>query len=169
MIEEDGKDPLCNVFDTLIIEILFNDQDPVLSVDPVQRPVAGELAANSATTVDAFSRERIKAIKLYEMPIAIHEKEIAASERTQLTLKLPSGDATGRYRHSTGRAGLRDFGTPFRLSVDRGSVSVAMGKLEAGFQAVKVGTSNIVPVGVALLGSTPLCLNSVVGSITVVE
>lgn len=168
MVEDDGKDPSPSIFDTLIVEILFNDLDPVLSVDPVQRPVAGELAGNSKTTTDAFSGEPIRPITFKELDGLFSGRDTSVPPHTQLMLKLPTVGNIGRYKNSTGHAGIADFGTPFELTPASGPISLALGKANAGMSAIAAGKTHIVAIGTALLGERPLEINSVVGIVSVI-
>jgi hypothetical protein len=169
MLEDDGKEPSPSVFDTIILEILYNDMNSVLGVEPVQKPVAGELAGNSSTTVDAFTRKPIRPIKMEEVRELFASPKRKPPKETQLMLRLPTGDPIGAYRKSTGRAGISDFQKPFTISPSRGPVSVAMGKVTTGMKALAVGKTHIVAVGTVLMGGKPLCMESVLGEVNVVE
>jgi hypothetical protein len=165
LLEDDGQAPSPSEFDTVIVEILFNDSEQVLSVDPVQQPVAGDLAEHGTTGVDAFTRRPVKVMRAEEL--AVGSREMTALIGSQLTLRLPpAADPTGRYSRSTGRAGLHAQNRPFTL-VPGIRRTVAMGKAAAGIEAVKAGTSHIVAVGTVLRGNEPLPVRSVVGTVTV--
>ncbi|MDB5692666.1 MAG: hypothetical protein JWO81_1729 [Alphaproteobacteria bacterium] len=134
------------VFDTLIIEVLFNDTgDAIVRVDPTDRPVVGELAARYGQSRDFFRPGDIRGMT----------EITAASLRQASPLSLfgfASSEPAGPYLGRTGRAGLSNFKQPFRLRRGDAPVSVAAGKATAGLRANSAGTTRILPVGLAFRG-----------------
>jgi hypothetical protein len=62
MVEHGGPSQEPVVFDTIVLEVLFNDDENVLiRVDPNDRPAACAIASNSPTTVDFFSGQPVSA------------------------------------------------------------------------------------------------------------
>ncbi|MDP6042682.1 MAG: hypothetical protein QGG64_29295, partial [Candidatus Latescibacteria bacterium] len=145
------------------LEVLFNDNSPVLHVDRGQRPVTGELAAKcESVVVDAFNHKPIGGGTL-------SDKKGPFSQGTPLTLRLPACETQiGPYTDSTGQAGIRSLQSPFRISPGEPPEFFAMGKVGAGLEALTGGESSIIAIGHAFLGGKPLPTNSGVGKITVV-
>ncbi len=125
MIEDDGTGVSPLVFDTIAFGVYFNDSTPdVLGVTKMHFPHAGELIRRNPGSIDAFSGQRIET----NMELSLWPIEEA----------LPEG-----YQDQAGRAGFRNPEKPFTVYPDDGPISLARGKLNAGFRARNVGTSRI--------------------------
>lgn len=125
MIEDDGTGISPVVFDTIVFGVYFNDTTPnVLGVTKMHFPHAGALVNRNPGSVDAFSGQAL----LTNMELSLWPVEDA----------LPEG-----YMDQAGRAGFRNAQHPFVVSPGDGPISLAAGKLNAGFHAHNVGTSRI--------------------------
>lgn len=166
VVEDDGTDPSPAEFDTLLVEILFNDHGHVLTVDPVQRPVAGDLLAHRDGARDAFTQAPVRGGHATD-------KGVPFSSGSELTLVLPPqhtintvGTVWGPYASSTGHAGVSDRAA-IKLS-PRERFVVAMGKTRTGVQAAAGGTSSLLALGKAFKGSEIVPSRSVRSTVTVV-
>jgi hypothetical protein len=154
-VEDDGQGITPVVFDTIILGVYFNDKGPgVLGVTRTHFPHAGELAKNSPTTVDAFSKRPIRA----NMEMAL----------TPVESKLPEN-----FSDTAGRAGLMDLENPFVINPGK-PVQFAVGKLNAGFRSLAIGTSTVMasaPHSQAELffKGEPIFAKTIPGVVTVVE
>ncbi|MEM9598413.1 MAG: hypothetical protein AAGD06_29375 [Acidobacteriota bacterium] len=162
-------------FDTFISEVWFNDRGRVVEMDLEQPPTAAELANNSDTTVDAFSLGRVKSDGF------VH------GEGTPLTRPDPTPEPAGArgcaqslwkvgerllpgYTEATGRAGVSDFGTPFRISTRMGHITAVAGRasVRKDARAIAEGKTHLVVSCSAFLGSKPVPVASDVATIHVV-
>lgn len=154
-IEDDGQGVSPVIFDKIILGVYFNDRTKgILGVTRTHFPNAGELALNSPTTIDAFSKRPIR--PNMEMALTPVEKNMVE-----------------RYTDTAGRAGFIDTENPFVIYPGQ-PVRVAAGKLNAGFRSLSIGTSSIIacaPEGQAelFLKGKSIFAKTIPGDVTVVE
>jgi len=161
VLTDDGNGTGTTTFDTVILGVYFNDVKPsVLGVTSTAFPHAGDLAANSETVIDAFSKQPIK---------PGGEMALTSAQGTFVTART-----TGRpYLSTAGRAGLIALGKPFSISASQAPAIFAEGKLNAGFRSLATGTSSIIAAGPGgnaemSLNGQPIRARLVPGVVTVV-
>ena len=131
-------------FDTLVIEVFFNDgMDAIVRVDPTDRPVIGAIAHYFPGTIDAFRDGPVSSGRAMTQSAAI--------AYTPLSLfGFASSEPLGPYLGRTGRAGIRKTDGP--IVIRSGSqYAVALGKATAGLRGNVVGTTQLIAQGTALL------------------
>lgn len=147
-IHDDGEGISPVVFDRIVLGVYFNDKVAnVLAVTKTHFPNAGELAANSPHTVDAFSGRRL--VPFMEMTLMPrlpdyvdphwidHGETGAEASRDERSL-LPE-----HFSDSAGVAGLADPAVPFTLFPGQQPKLFGAGKLNGGFRSTALGTSTI--------------------------
>lgn len=154
-VEHGGQGDTDIVFDTLILEVFFNDsRDAIVRVDPTDRPVVGSIAAKFRNTSDAFRHTEVSAPETVSMETAM--------TCTPLSLfGFASSEPAGPYLGRSGRAGISNLKSPFRLVKGEAPISVAMGKAEAGLLASKPGNTRIIANGIAFLKGNTIPIMSV--------
>ena len=180
MLWDDGKGD-SPVFDTFVSEIWFNDKGAVVSLDLSELPLAGDLADNSHTTVDAFSLKNVFSSDTrfkgggpgLGTPLT---RPDATIEPAGLRSSVAGFWRTGRklqvgYSEASGRAGLSDFENPFKLSPDLGKIAAVKGRASARKDArgIAPGETNLYVSMTAFLGSQPVPLISEVSTIRVID
>jgi hypothetical protein len=149
-------DSKSTVFDTAILEILYNDKNFVLFTDSRSHPIAGEVA--HASTRDYFSREAAPGGKR-------SDPNFPFSKGTMLTLRPPTGDSSGPYKTATGYAGITGE-KPFEVHAGKPVVMMA-GRVFA-IKETAGGESSLVLSGNLYHGSRPIATESVVSTVRVV-
>jgi hypothetical protein len=162
-VEHGGLEEADVVFDTLILEVFFNDsEDAIVRVDPTDRPVVGCIAARSRHTMDAFRRTEVVA------PETLTMKNV--TECTPLSLYgFDSLEPAGPFHGRSGRAGICNLRNPFRLQRGAAPISVAAGKAEAGLLANKTGSTRVIGNGIAFLNGETIPVKSVPSVVTIVS
>lgn len=157
LVEYVGKKGTSITFDTIILEILYNDDNFVLTTDPRSRPLPGELAGKGSVDAFNFRPLTIGSVK---------DKRGPFSEASLLTLRHATGDASGPYKTATGRAGFTNKTNPFKVMAGV-LTSAEKGRVFA-LPESQLGQSNLIVVGHIYDGSKPIATESVVSTITVV-
>lgn len=179
-IWDDGEGHSPAVFDTFISEIWYNDQGIVVELDLSKPPLAGDLAANSPTTVDAFSLGRVFKDALNEGGDGVLERgtplkrldptiEPGGSRSSANDLWRAGGVLQPGYKEASGRAGLSDFQQPFKLSPGQGMIAAVKGRASTrkDAHAVQPGETSMIAVCQAFLGSRPVPVISDVSTILI--
>lgn len=157
MVEDDGKYESPVTFDTIALEILYNDGEYLIGSDGMARPIALELARE--TSIDAYSRVAVKGGRF-------SDPNGPFTNGSLLTLRPRTDDPIGPFRTTTGLAGIRDFEQPFVLNPEMGLVAAVGGRLYPAAGAIS-GTTNIVAVGHVFHRSRPVPYESVVGRVEI--
>ena len=148
------------VFDTLIVEVFFNDgEDAIVRVDPTDRPVVGTIAKMFPNTMDAFRPAEVKS----------GDKMDQASLRDSSQLALfgfASMEPAGPYKGRSGRAGITNA-KGFRLKAGGSPLAVAAGKAVAGLRANKPGITRVIANGIAFLRGETVPIKSIPSQLTV--
>lgn len=167
---DDGKGDAPK-FDTFISEVLYNDQGTVVQMDLDKLPSAGDLGDHSPTTVDAFSLSRVEAKGEGTLLTRPDPTVEPAGSRARAADLWRVGKLLPGYAMATGRAGLSDFGKPFHITPDQGSVSAVKGRasVRKDAHALQEGETHLTPIVTAFLGSHPVPVVSEVSTIRVVR
>jgi hypothetical protein len=154
LFEDDGRNPTPVTFDSVHMEILYNDgPNYIVGSDAMARPLAGEIALSA---IDAFSFQTIN-------PGSSRDPGGPYANASLLTLRPRTNDLIGPFRTTTGLAGFR-LQNPYQLTPQMGVKSAMGGKLYPAAGAIS-GTTSVVAVGQIFHGSQPVPYDSVVGSI----
>lgn len=157
LVAEHVGEGKATAFDTIILEILYNDHDYVLFTDPRSHPIVGELA-EITKTVDAFDKRPLQ-------PGRESDAGSPFSSGSLLALRSSTGDFYGPYKTSTGRAGISAVGKAFEVSHGR-PVTVMAGRMFALAETAG-GESTVVISAHVFNGSHPVATESVPSTVTV--
>ena len=153
--EHGGLESADLVFDTLIVEVFFNDSDEaIVRVDPTDRPVAGSLVAKFEASTDAFRAAPVTSPQKLTLESAIQASPL-------VLYGFASTEPAGPYTGRSGRAGIQNLKNPFRLRRGDPPISVAMGKATAGLKANKAGQTRVISNGIAFYKGDTIPIKSI--------
>ncbi len=143
-------------FDTIILEILYNDREYVLYTDARSHPIVGDLPHEQV--VDAFDRRPLR--------LGRHDdKGGPFADGSLLTLRPATGDFYGPYKTTTGRAGISMPGRPVEATPGKPIVVMA-GKMFALAESAG-GESTIALSAHVFNGSRPVAFEAVPSTVVV--
>ena len=158
-IRNDSDKPIR--FNSIDVQLLFNDQDDVLFINPEICPIAGDLAGNSDATRCVVSHEPVQ-------PGSPSDPDGPFSSGSILALSPDIEGPRGPYRGATGRAGLLEPEGEFVLQPGEMRVA-AGGKAQTGLATTTAGTTHIVGIARVFDGSKVIPTVSELSEVTVIE
>ena len=156
LVAEHVGDGKSTAFDTIILEILYNDKDYVLFTDPRSHPIVGELPHERVA--DAFDRRPLKIGRR-------NDPGGAFTNGSLLTLRPATGDFYGPYKTTTGRAGITSTDGPF--DVEQGRPIIVMGGVMFANAETAGGESSVVLSAHVFKGNKPVAVEAVTSTVKV--